>query len=579
MTKSIIILLAATYVLFAQGSGTNWIIDSGLYYYGTGRAQVENEAKDKALAALTEQIAVRVASSFEKKISENGNDLKENVKSILKTHSTATLKNVKIKEHLTSTGQIEVFCYLAKNEVIKIFNARKKLAGEIIAQAEKAAREGNCATSLKLYYFSSILLNSIPEESIVVDGQNYTLLVPERINNILMNIRIEFDHAQIIDNSEKEVTLNVTYSGRPVALLDFNFWDGSRQVAVQARDGKAAFDLFGASTKFDRLKCMVKYAYYSARKEYPVVADLWDLVMHPVFKSTKLVKFGKTQRPRINQGLISANYNLKLKYGGAGKPPLKNIKKHTWSDSRNLLKYGGAGNPPLKTISRSANRFLNILKSGSIKQIDTQYGKDPFLAEKIKQYIRYNHARPSGRDVKTQLNKTRSGYELRPIRVLQNYPSLKRQTTEYLVLDFNDSGVLQDVNLCINQTLYNRFVKEAQFGKDWGNRQEIIKFIEKYRTAYMTRDIKTVDLMFAEDALILIGRKIKRQTLSPEIQYRKLGKQPDYNYIKLTKQQYIKRQRRVFQSQRDIFLDFDSFNIVKKKQCQKCLWRGNAPKL
>ena len=88
--------------------------------------------------------------------------------------------------------------------------------------------------------------------------------------------------------------------------------------------------------------------------------------------------------------------------------------------------------------------------------------------------------------------------------MLHTYPSLHKQSTEYLVLDFDDKGALIDLNASITENLYQTFVKQSEFGKDWDNRQQIIKFVEKYRTAYLTRDIKTVDLMFAEDALILV---------------------------------------------------------------------------
>ena len=72
---------------------------SGDYFYGSGISFDAREARDRGLEELTEQIAVRVAKSFERKIQESGNTLDDEVKSILKTHSTATLKNVKtIKE-------------------------------------------------------------------------------------------------------------------------------------------------------------------------------------------------------------------------------------------------------------------------------------------------------------------------------------------------------------------------------------------------------------------------------------------------------------------------------------------------
>jgi hypothetical protein len=80
-------------VLFAQTQSE--IINSGDYFYGSGTSFDVSEARDRALAELTEQIVVRVSKSFVLKIEETSEGLENDVKSILKTHSAATLRSVK----------------------------------------------------------------------------------------------------------------------------------------------------------------------------------------------------------------------------------------------------------------------------------------------------------------------------------------------------------------------------------------------------------------------------------------------------------------------------------------------------
>ena len=221
--------------------------------------------------------------------------------------------------------------------------------------------------------------------------------------------------------------------------------------------------------------------------------------------------------------------------------------------------------PVAGKITRCAIKFLDVISSGSKTQIRQTYAGDHFLRDKLLNYVSFNHPKPLSKTIKADINETKSGYELRKVRMLHSYPSIHKQSTEFLVLDFNDKGELIDVNTSITENLYQTFVKQSQFGKDWSRRQQIIKFVEKYRTAYLTRDIKTVDLMFSEDALILVGRKIIRRKLPEKNRpFHKIGNEPDYEYIKLTKKKYISRQKRVFQSQKDIFLDFSNFDIIKK---------------
>ena len=123
--------------------------------------------------------------------------------------------------------------------------------------------------------------------------------------------------------------------------------------------------------------------------------------------------------------------------------------------------------PVAEKITKSAVRFLNIISGGSKARIRQAYSGDPFLRDKLLNYISYNHPKPLTKTIKANINKTKSGYELRKIRMLHHYPSIHKQSTEFLVLDFNDKGNLIDVNTSITENLYQTFVKQSKFGKDW----------------------------------------------------------------------------------------------------------------
>ncbi len=526
---------------FAQQHNKSEIVGSGNYYYGSGTAFDVNEACDHALAELTKQISVKVESSFRDKIIEKDRNVSECTEKILKTHSAATLRNVQEVKNPRDNGQIEVFCYLLKSEVNKIFEERKQLIAEMVRKADKSLQEQNTAYALKLYYFAGLLLNSLPDQNVICGGTNFTTEIPHRINEVIRKIEFGFQDDRMISEKEREVTLTVRYDNKPVSLLDFMFWDGTNQIAVQARDGLAAFKLYGASVGFNELKLNIKYAYYECRNEYNVVANLWELVLKPEYQSQKTVKLEKpeTVSRTVLQTEESTISNIKLEY-----------------DDQQT---------PAETIILETKKLLNILDTGGDSRIRLEYSDDAFLQRKLCDYLKYNNGRPLDKNVSAKLNKTRNGWELRKIRMLHDYPSIYRQTTEYLVLDFNKDGKLCDLNACITDYLYNKFVEEAEFGEDWGNRQEIVKFLEKYRTAYMTRDIGTVDLMFAEDAIIIIGRKLERKLLPPDmIGYDRTDKQPDYEYLRLKKTDFISRQRQIFNAQKDILLDFGSFDIIRK---------------
>lgn len=530
-------LLLISFEIFAQQLTKSSISNSGSYYYGSGISTDENQARQEALKEISDMIAVNVASRFELKSEEKDKVFKEQATSVINTYSMATLSNVESFRTVTPDGKIELFCYISKEDVKKLYDQRKDLVYKMYLSAGQSESEGNLAYALKNYYFGLVLLKSVPDEQIQVENTNLTIEIPKAINRVLHGINFKVVSDIMISEKEREIRFDARYMDKPVSLMHFRFWDGCQlSGSGQVRDGQAVISLYGSSLEFKELKCYPEYQYYNARKEYSALEDLWDLVIMPEFNNLILVNLAKQTDP-----VEVAGSNCSLAY------------------------HNSASCPVSEQIMKNTSVFFAVLNNGFEKEIEDVYGTDDFLAEKIRNYVTYNH--PSVLQGKTEaaINETAHGYEVRKFMVTQRYPTLNKQATEYLVLDFSGEGTLVDFNLCITDELYEKFTEQAEWGHDWENRQEIIKFIEKYRTAYHTRDLNTINLMFAEEALILIGRKIvPRTNAAAEVGYKPLPGQPGFEQIKLTKEEYINRQKKIFDYQKDISIDFSTFGIVKK---------------
>lgn len=189
------------------------------------------------------------------------------------------------------------------------------------------------------------------------------------------------------------------------------------------------------------------------------------------------------------------------------------------------------------------------------------------MRAKLNNLLKFNAPSLVDDKITADVNKTYSGWEVRKIRVLNRYPSLNKQALEYLVLDFTNEGKLEDVSLGIMDGVYEEFVRQGDSASDWGNRQVIIKFVEKYRTAFQTRDIATLDSIFAEEAVIIVGRVLRRSKQTDTYAYVRLtDDQPEYETIRYTKEQYLKNQRKVFEAQRDIYVGHSTFKINRKNK-------------
>ncbi|MBS4028792.1 MAG: hypothetical protein KGZ58_09150 [Ignavibacteriales bacterium] len=528
-------ILIFTTSLSAQQQTKAEIKSSGEFYYGEATTATEKEATDRALSQLTNSISVTVQSDFSQSAIESNGEFSQTVRSVVKTYSSATLNNVQTLKQPVSEG-IEVFLYIAKTEVGKIFEERKQLVRDLFERAEEFSRNGSVAEALQYYYFANILSNSLPVRTLEHSGKNLTVEIPARIKETMNSVQFELTQDKKISEKERELHINISRHSIPFHTLDFSYWDGTQSVAVQCRDGEGVFRLIGASVKFQELTLDIKYSYYENREEIRELAEVWDLVAKPLFtlKRTLLLKVEKQKVVPLKNG----KYNLKLS-----------------STEKSF---------PENKISDETEKLLRLFDSKNSEQLKKEYQHDEFLSEKISNLVRFNNPLIVDDSIIASIHKTATGWELRRIRVLTSYSSLQQQSQEYLVLDFDEKGILNDVNFGTMDWLYQKFVDEATHGNDWGNRQVIVKFIERYRTSFLTRNIEMLDSMFADEAVIIVGRVLKKGTANISYKYEANESQPDISYLQYTKEQYLKNVRNNFKNAKDIALKFSTFQINRK---------------
>jgi hypothetical protein len=538
-------------IVNAQSTQIDLIKKSPNYYWGEAKSINEREAEDNALSRLTQMISVNVQSNMERNIIETNEDIKETVENIIKTYSTASLKNVKTISS-RSANKYTVFRYISKIDVNEIFNERKELVYDMFEQGTEYERKNNFGYAIKLYYYSMILIKSIPDVNIIYEGENLTTVIPLRINKILSNTKFALLSDNKISDSERILKFKITVFDKPASYFEFNFWDGSKSIDVRAKDGVGVVKLFGSSVNFEKLDLSIKYQYYECRDEIDEVANLWSLVKKPSFKNGHQIELSEGKEETIvvtddlSKNAIISNFavgNYKI-----------NI-----ADSNNC--------DVLNKIGEEALVLLELLSAKDISSIKKMYSYDGFLVDKIISILSFNNISIVEKMVNAKVNKTFYGWELRKIKVLNEYNTLRKQTTEYLILDFDQSGRLVDLSFGITEGLYDTFVNQSKYGKDWDKRQIIIKFVERYRTAFLTRDMSVLDSIFSDEAIIIVGRVLRKKKLKDSYKYAQISDaQPTFEQIRYTKHEYLSRQKKIFDSRKDLFLGFSTFNINRKNK-------------
>ena len=522
------------------------------YYYGEACSQNQQEAEEYATTRLLSSISVKVSSDFRsfQKIDGDANNVEyeRKVENVIKTYASASLNDLKDEKEPRDCG-IYVLKYIDKSSVESIFNYRKQLVKDMYDKAERYEGEGNYAHALKYYYFSSILLNSIPVAKVEHNGLNLGLEIGDKISNIMNSARFEVLSDKMESDKKRVIVLGITVDGKPAKTLDFEFWDGNNNVSAKTIDGTASIVLLGSSVQFPSVKIRVKYAYYEYRNEMKEVGELWNLVNKLTIPGDHTIDLREKPKKKAEEfGLAPINDNLSLKYTSSIGEVVENVNELAKVNPGDIEKMVPG---QLESLENYFNKNTRI----------TEFEKDTFLSDKLAALKKYNNLDLSEFSSRSDVNNTYDGWEFRQLTSNAHYPSLNIQSKEYLIPDFDSSGTMTDVNFGIMDGLYDDFKRASTFGDDWDKRQVIIKFVEKYRTAYMTRDLEQLGVMFADEAVIIVGRVLRvDESDSKEF----AGDENAVEYMEMTKTKFLDRQETIFKSQRDIHLGFTTFDIKKK---------------
>jgi hypothetical protein len=531
------------------------------FFWGESCSENQKEASDQAISQILTQISVKVTSdfrSFSKIDTENDTQNYESkVEGVVKTYASGALTNLQNYKEPRDCG-IYAFYYINRDEIDKIFDYRKQLVKDIFDKAERYEKDANFAAALKYYYFSSILLNSIPVSRVEHKGMPLEIEIGSRLSDIINSTRFEVINDEMVSDKRREITISITVKNKPAKSLDFNFWDGSNQIDAKSIDGTALITLFGSSTQFNELQMRVKYKYFESKEEIKEVGELWSLVSAVNIANRQRVKLEVNPKPKPEAlaefGLATVTDNIELHFTADDGEEVEDL--NTVEKALNVEELKEVVPEHLVSLEEYFNNDKKV----------AAWEQDDFLSDKLSRMKKYNKLDISKISSRQNINNTYEGWEFRQMSANASYRTMNMQSKEYVVPDFDTTGRMMDVNFGIMDGLYDTFKRASTFGDDWDKRQVIIKFVEKYRTAYLTRDMEQLDVMFADEAVIIVGRILRKDeedTNSYELDNN--DRQPDVEYLRLDKQRFLERQAQIFgRENNDIHLGFTTFEIKKK---------------
>jgi len=155
------------------------------------------------------------------------------------------------------------------------------------------------------------------------------------------------------------------------------------------------------------------------------------------------------------------------------------------------------------------------------------------------------------------------GYEVRNIKVKVDMGKIRGNPFQYMVFTLSNEGLVSDVRFAIARSHYQDIIKEGERLQDFAFRQQILQFIEIFRTAYNRKDLDYLRKVYSEDALIIIGRVLQEKPGESDYLEKSSLSQERIQFIRLSKRQYIDRLATIFKYNEYLKVHFEEVEIIR----------------
>jgi len=517
--------------------------DRQTYIWGEGTGSTVKEADQTALADIIGQISTQVESSTTGTTTEINKDFKKSWNDVVKTYSSATLKNT---ERIVEQNEpdAKVFRYIKRSEIDRIFESRKNKIIELAHDGETALKNVQIADALRYFYWSQTLLRSHPDASdikmICNSGKEELLItwLPLQINAIFAGLSVK---VQQIENKEtySNYVLDIRYNSQPVNNFDYVYWGGQDwSNIVSAKDGLGIVE-FPKSQNGLEIRLKGEY-------EFENEANV-DLELRDVMQKLPEVSYKNSY---INVGLKTTN--------SENSKPLNSIETKTTSTAQLSESNFATNNGTLSVLTNVADKEAIMTKLIAAISTKNYKNAEPLFTSEgysvFQSLLQYGNARILKYN---PLKYYQFGEQVigRSLPMSFNFKSNNRIFVEDVVFYFDKDNKICNLTFGLSKKAIDDIASNKKWSEDV--RMQLISFMENYKTAYALKRIDYIEKIFSDDALIITGRMTKMNT-SPEYLNNRIVK-----YNQQSKSQYLKNLKYSFGSNEFINLRF-SENTVKQ---------------
>ncbi|MCR4919933.1 MAG: hypothetical protein K5928_09020 [Prevotella sp.] len=544
-THTVLTLLLTLHAAMAVAQTWTEVKSDPAYLWGEGTGATLAEADRHALADLTSRIAVQVESRFdvssEERLRNGQSEMKSYVRDCVNTYAQATLTNT-TRFVLADEPAARVGRAIRKDEVERLFVTRRNKAADMVLMGLKAESEGRLDDALRQMYWAHLLTRSLqrPGEATFTDagGQTHRLMVwiPQHINELLGQVRIA-----TLRRQGDDVELGFTFRGRPVASLDFTYFDGRDWSPVcSAQDGVGTIEL-AEGYQSGRYQVKVEY-------EYASQAHI-DKELEQVMRLEGSLAMSK------------ASFMVEAQQQPAAQPAAQPVGSFSHTPAGQIAAPQPLAAADARAYADAMTAVQRAIESHSAAGLEPYF--EPEALDMFRQLL-FHYGRP--RIVGTPaVGYYQKGSEVvaRGLQVGLNFSSgARRSFVEDLVLTFNASHRVTNVAFGLGKTAENDILNNGIWSDT--SRKALMDFLENYKTAFALKRLDYLKTIFDDEAIIIVGNVVKRASqMGVEAQAMRFADQQHVRYARYTKREYLRKLERCFRAQEFINLHFADNQVYK----------------
>lgn len=441
-----------------------------------------------------------------------------------------------------------VFRYIKKSEIDKIFLARRAKALEYVRLGDDALTEVQIDDALKYYYWALCLARSLrypTDAKVWVDDKEQTLVtyIPDKINDICSSISLK-----LISGGNGLYRLFATYNGNPVRSMDYTYNDGMGYGAIYSvRDGEGIIELLpdNAVKKITvKIECMFSSLAMVDSEVETLIKYQQDVFRHSYIDILLPVSGGIHSSAVVattSQSLVKAKSSLVTASASAG------VNSST----------------DMNRCVETVTKIGDAMRTGRIETIKSLFTDDAY--NEFSKILGYGHYKVLNEyNLECVQNESDGTFVCRGLPCLFKF-SRQRTFNEQLSFTFTGEKV-SHVALGLGKQMTEEEI--ACYG-DWGleARKLIVSFLENYRTAYATKDSEFMERVLDDNAVIIVGNKLHRDTRFND------GKYLNNEFVKLTrksKSEFINALKTSFARKEYINLHFSNCEVVQLRPGEDC---------